>query len=317
LEKIYFSIMIIFKIIKKLLFIFKRVIKFFVERIPRPIAKILFLLIIAFDDFFLKTRIYLFSLFCGKQNKVLKALEDLKTHGVAVIPNFYNNEEINNIKASCILQLDNLPLEKLKTKEYISNMKININNQEVYLEKLGRSLKLKGLSKVNNFFKNVGKKSEIKLLNLIYHLSFKGPFLIYNLTHDGSFKHPALSPSTPSEEAIAGKVHMDLYKHQLRCFIALDDVRNENGPTVYYKNSMNFKEIKENHLNMFLKDFDFSPEEGGDHFLSEKKKNFLEQNNLKSTLTCNKGDLALIDLKTAHYATLPQKGQRHLLWLYY
>ena len=70
----------------------KKMLKFFVKRIPRPIAKPLFLLIISFDDIFLKTRIYLFSLFCGKQNKVLKALKDLKTHGVAVIPNFYNDK---------------------------------------------------------------------------------------------------------------------------------------------------------------------------------------------------------------------------------
>ena len=70
-------------------------------------------------------------------------------------------------------------------------------------------------------------------------------------------------------------------------------------------------------LNKFLKDFDFNLDKGGDHYLNEEKKSFLEKKNLKSKLTCKKGDLALIDLKTAHYGTLPEKGQRHLLWLYY
>ena len=306
--------MIIIKIFKKLILIFKNIIKFFVKRIPRFIAKPLFLFIISLDDILLKTRIYLFGIFYGKQHKVSKALKDLKTYGVAIIPNFYNEKEVTDMKNSCIEHLDSLPLEKLKTDEYISNMNVNINNQEVYLERLGGSLKLKG---INNFFKDIGKRIEMKLINLIYHLSFKGPFLIYNLTHDGSFKHPAVPMPKTNDEAIAGKAHVDLYKHHLRCFIALDDVRNDNGPTVYYKNSMNFKEIKENHLNLFLKDFDFNLDKGGDHYLNEKKKSFLEKKNLKSKLTCKKGDLALIDLKTAHYGTLPEKGQRHLLWLYY
>tara|TARA_B100001996_G_scaffold371278_1_gene346442 strand:+ start:40 stop:960 length:921 start_codon:yes stop_codon:yes gene_type:complete len=306
--------MIIVKIFRKLILILKRIIKFFVKRIPRVIAKPLFLLIINLDDILLKARIYFFSLFCGKKHRVSKALYDLKTYGVAIIPNFYSEKEVTDIKNNCIRQLDSLPLEKLKTEEYIPNMKVNIDNQEVYLERLGGSLKLKG---INNFFKDVGKRIEMKLINLIYHLSFKGPFLIYNLTHDGSFKHPAVPMPKINDEAIAGKAHVDLYRHHLRCFIALDDVKNDNGPTVYYKNSMNIKEIKENHLNLFLKDFDFNLDEGGDHYLNETKKNFLEEKNLKSKLICKKGDLALIDLKTAHYGTLPQKGQRHLLWLYY
>ena len=309
--------MIIVKIFRKLILIFKNIIKYFVKRIPRVVAKPLFLLVMQLDDISLKMRIYLFSIFCGKQSKVLNALQDLKKDGVAIIPNFYNEKEINELKKSCIHQLDNLPLDKLKTDEYISNMKVNINEQDVYLERLGGSLKLKGIGNINNFFKNISKRLEMKLINLIYHMSFKSPLIIYNLTHDGSFVHPAVPAPKKDDEAIAGKPHIDLYKHQLRCFIALDDVKNENGPTVYYKNSMNLKEIKENHLNMFLKEFNFSLEEGGDHFLNEKKKSLLEENKLKSTLTCNKGDLALIDLKTAHYATLPEKGQRHLLWLYY
>ena len=101
-------------------------------------------------------------MFYGKQHKVSKALKDLKTYGVAIIPNFYSEKEVGDMKNNCIGQLDSLPLEKLKTDEYISNMKVNINNQEVYLERLGGSLKLKG---INNFFKEVTKRMEIKLIN--------------------------------------------------------------------------------------------------------------------------------------------------------
>ena len=37
----------------------------------------------------------------------------------------------------------------------------------------------------------------------------------------------------------------------------------------------------------------------------------------KSYLECQKGDLALIDLKTPHYGALPKTGERQLLWFYY
>ena len=89
--------MIIVKISKKLILIFKNIIKFFVKRIPRFIAKPLFLFIISLDDILLKTRIYLFSIFYGKQHKVSKALKDLKTYGVAIIPNFYNEREDGSV----------------------------------------------------------------------------------------------------------------------------------------------------------------------------------------------------------------------------
>ena len=34
-------------------------------------------------------------------------------------------------------------------------------------------------------------------------------------------------------------------------------------------------------------------------------------------LNCKKGDLVIIDLKTAHHGVVPKKGERHLLWFYY
>lgn len=289
---------------------------FIIKKIPRKVVKPFLFLIMLFDDIFLRLRINLLNIFFSK-NRIFRALKELKSNGVAIVPNFYNEEEVSNIKKNCIKQLDELPLSKLKNNENIPNMSVQINNQYLTLERLGGSLKLKGLQKINTFFKNIGRNFETNLITLVYHLTLSKPFLVYNITHDGSFKHSALPSPKLNDEAIAGKPHVDLYLHKLRCFIALSDVRDDNGPTVFYKNSMNLKEIKKNHLNLFLKNFEFDIDEASSHILNEKKLDYLDKTQGKSLLTCNKGDLVLIDLKTAHYGTLPKKGERHLLWYYY
>ena len=289
---------------------------FFIKKIPFKVVKLLLLSIMFFDYIFLKLRINLLNIFFSK-NRISKALKELKNSGVAIIPNFYSEEQISKIKNNCIKQLDELPLSKLSNNTDVSNMSVKINNQDLKLERLGGSLKLKGLQKINNFFKNIGRNFEANLITLVYHLTLSKPFLVYNITHDGSFKHSVLPSPKTDDEAIAGTPHVDLYLHKLRCFVALSDVNANSGPTVFYKNSMNLKEIKKNHLNLFLENFEFDIDENGSHILNEKKLNYLEQTEGKSLLTCNKGDLVLIDLKTAHYGTLPKKGQRHLLWFYY
>ena len=50
--------------------------------------------------------------------------------------------------------------------------------------------------------------------------------------------------------------------------------------------------------------------------INEEKFKFLERKSDKVYLIGNKGDLTLIDLKTAHAATPLKKSQRHILWCY-
>ena len=80
---------------------------------------------------------------------------------------------------------------------------------------------------------------------------------------------------------------------------------------------MNSNILKTNHINLFLKKFDFQIDNEASHYISENKLNHLNEKCDKFFLKCKKGDLALIDLKTAHYAVLPKKGERQLLWFYY
>ena len=300
----------IYKIINKLTFF---------KKLNKKFAKPIFSIIINLDDIFFKFRIFLISIFLKKDNKVKKALKQLKENGVAIIENFYSDEEINNLKKECSGILDQIPLEKAKNTEYIQSESININEKTIYLEKLGRSIKIKGLNSLNSFFNKIGKKLELNLITLTYHLNKNKPYVIYNVTHDGSAVHPVLKDysKVKSNEAIAGKPHIDLYIHKLRCFVALNDVNEENGATIYYNKSTHSKMLKKYYTNLLLKQFEFKIENGESHYVEGAELNKLNESCKKLFLNCKKGDLALIDLKTAHYGIMPKKGERHLLWFYY
>ena len=153
----------IIKIINKLKFLKKFNVK---------IIKPLFISIIYFDDIFLKFRIFLVSIFLTKNNRVVKALQELKKNGVAVINNFYSENEIDNLKSECFKLLDNISIEKVSGPEYIRAEPIKIENKVIYLEKLGKSIKLKGLNTINSFFSKIGRRMENNLITMVYHLSF-------------------------------------------------------------------------------------------------------------------------------------------------
>ena len=70
--------------------------------------------------------------------------------------------------------------------------------------------------------------------------------------------------------------------------LALEDVKNNNGPTVCYKNSMNLNFIKENHLNQALEDFNFHKNKDISHFVSDDKIKSLEEQSEKYFITAKK-----------------------------
>jgi len=300
--------------------IYKIIIKLtFFKKINKKLAKPIFSTIIYLDDVFLKLRIFLISAFLKKDNKVKKALKDLKENGVAIIENYYSDEEINKIKKECSVILDQIPLEKAKNTEYIEAASVSIDKKIIYLEKLGKSIKIKGLNFLNSFFNKIGKKMELNLITLTYHLNMSKPYVLYNVTHDGSAVHPILKDYSKikNNEAIAGKPHVDLFIHKLRGFVALNDINEENGATIYYNKSTNSKILKKYYTNLFLEAFDFKIEKKESHYVSGAELNELSRSCPKLFLNCKKGDLGLIDLKTAHHGIVPKKGERHLLWFYY
>ena len=283
----------------------------FLKKLPIVIAKPIFKILILFDEIFWNFRIVIFLLFVGKKSKIGSTIYQLKENGYAVFENYYNNNDTQKIKENCLRVLDDLPAEELDTNEYVENL---VLSNGLRVEKLNGSIKIKGLNQTDNFFKKISNNLKIKTISLIYQLT-SHPFLIYNLVHDGTFDHPVMR-NPVGTKMIAGQPHIDLQFHSLRCALALDHINDDNGPTIIFKKSMKKKKIKKNHINIFLEQFGFDIKNESGHNLSENDLQYLEKNSQKIKITCKKGDLILLDLKSAHYQSILKKGQRHILWHY-
>ena len=292
----------------------------FFKKLDVKNAKNIFQMIIFLDQIFLRIRLFILKFFSMKNKKASQAIRDLENNGVAIIKNFYNEERINEINENCLDLLNKIPIKITYNKEYIQAKEFQIGDKKLYLEKLGKSVKIKGLNLISNLTKLISDNSFFNALIFTYHLNKNKPYIIYNVSHDGSETHPVLkdySAQNNQNEAIAGKPHTDLFIHKLRCFVALKDVDQNNGATIYYDKSHKSKLLKKTHMNLFLNKFDFDSDPNNTDYISNEILQELEKNYQKKHLVCNKGDLVLIDLKMAHYAVMPKKGSRHLLWLYY
>jgi len=275
----------------------------FIRSLKKKRATFFLNLIISADEVFWRIRLFIFILILGKRNKFGKALYELRKTGIGIIPNFYTDQKVSDIKKECLNLMDKLSENRID--------KINI-------ELVSNQIKIKGLHEVNKFFQSIGRDIKNSIINFAYHVWFSKPYLIYNLFHDGKFNHPIfLNKKKEKSETIAGKPHVDLFLHQLRMCLALEDVKETNGPTVCYKNSMNLEFIKENHLNLALEQFNFNQDKNLGHYVNENKIGNLENYSEKHLVTANKGDLILIDLKTVHNQTPLTEGERHFLWFYF
>lgn len=283
-------------------------------------AKKIFQIIIFLDRIFLKLRLFFLKIFNFKNKNATQVIEDLENNGVAVVKNFCNQDRINAIKEHCLDLTNKIPKEKTINTKYIEANKFQVDSETLYLEKLGKSVKIKGLHLISNFTKLITFNNFFNSLIFAYHLNKNKPYILYNVSHDGSETHPVFkdhSHNNDQNEAIAGKPHIDLFMHKLRCFVALEDVNLNNGATVYYEKSHSSELLKKNHLNVLLNKFDFDTDVYDTHCISNKTLKELEKKYQKKHLVCNKGDLVMIDLKMVHYAVMPKQGSRHLLWLYY
>jgi hypothetical protein len=282
------------------------------KKLPKVIVKPIFKVLILFDEIFWNFRIAIFLLFTGKASKLGSAIYQLKENGYAIFEDFYNYDDADKIKKHCIKILDDLPIKDLNTSDYIPNLALP---NGLRVEKLKGSIKIKDLDQTDSFFKEISNNLKIKIIKTIYQLAWWRPILIYNLVHDGTFKHPIMS-NPIGEKMISGQPHIDLQFHSLRCALALDNINEDNGPTIIYRRSMKKKKIKKNHLNIFLEKFGFDTNNESGHNLNKDDLQYLEENSQKVKITCKKGDLILLDLKSAHYQSILKKGQRHILWYY-
>ena len=86
-------------------------------------------------------------------------------------------------------------------------------------------------------------------------------------------------------------------------------VKRDNGATIYYNKSRSSNFLEQNYLNLFLKAIDIKINDMDSHYINENKLNDIKMSCEKSYLECQKGDLALIDLKTPHYVFAENRGE--------
>jgi len=252
------------------------------------------LLKIYIHEFFWQVRINFFAIISF--NKQLKlCIFELKKNGYVVIPNYFNEKILSKIHAECQFLLNNIEL---------------IDN----IEKIPGSIKLKNIGKKSFFLNKIQQNFFLKFLAIIYSFKIRliknGALLIYSLTHDGKSNIKNLEGSFRGK-MIAGDPHLDTPIHELKAFVALNNINKKNGPFVSIKSSNNFnKDLINNYMGMRngIPNSEIINQNYVDKLIQSEKVFFG---------TVNRGDLVIIDTRSIHYASSLIEGKREMLWLYY
>ena len=269
-----------------------------------------------------KFKISLFTLFLSKNSIYRKCLLDLKRDGVTILPNYFDLEKTKQISKECYKELNKIPKNIIK-----ENIENYILENQINIEKIKGSIKLKAIQKSNKNIKKLVKNNFLSLFSGFYSYglsSFKrflgtiknGPLLIYHLTHDGSFDHYTV-PEGVDGKMIAGEIHVDSPMPGIKGFIALEKINIENGPICYFKKSNSFKHLKEFYLDLFLAESGIEKNNDTSRRINEKLIKYCKDNFSLYEGCVNPGDLILFDTSGVHYASQLTKGQRHVLFKYY
>ncbi len=252
------------------------------------------LLKIYLHEIFWHFRINFFSILCF--NKQLRyCIFELKKNGYVIIPKYFSDKLLTKIHDECLFFLNNIEL---------------VDN----IEKIAGSIKLKNIGRKSFFLKSIQQNYFLKILAIIYSFKIKlirnGALLIYSFTHDGKNKIKNIEGSF-NGKMIAGDPHLDSPIHELKAFVALHNIGEENGPFVSIRSSNKFnKNLITNYLGM-RKAIPNSEK------INIEYVNKLKQNSTIFYGTVKKGDLVIIDTRSIHYASSLKEGSRELLWFYY
>ena len=194
-------------------------------------------------------------------------------------------------------------------KNKIRDLKNNLSDESSDL--------IKDLSYENKSFKkfslNEKKQSIIYLFesNLFKIINF---IITSKYTKIPSVKY-SINKKIDSEEQhdVASHAHFDSYLHETKVLIALDDINENNGPTLFLPRSGNFKlKYFKQYFVSWLK---------VNNLINQNKTNLigLSELNKKSVIKfCLKqGDAIIFDSRFLHRASHITEGERKVLWLYY
>jgi len=251
----------------------------------------------------------------GKRKRLGTVLGQLYKEGIAVIPNYYSDEELVLIDQYCS--------KALKESE-------DKPADEILIARRGGSVRLKQLQKKYPLLRRFSEDIFIVFINIVFSLRIRFPNLIYSVTDTKAYQ------SVTEQEAkylFGINYHFDNYFHQLKAIVVLEDVRPENGPTSFIPNSSG---IHWNQFNYFLFKYKGNKvkvkscntyktiQEGLEKRVYDDSE-FLENDFCESLIakktpqliTANRGSLVLFDTRNIHRATPPESGCRRLLWMYF
>lgn len=213
-------------------------------------------------------------------NEELAYFNELNENGVAVIPNFYSEEECNQMITE---------FESLKDKY----AKVYNNDKRIFgIHKLSETFKK--LHHDNEMFKRVGE-------------SYVGDELIIQTTMAAK-----IVPDNNEKFGSGGSWHRDSFSRQFKAIAYLDDVSIENGPFMYIKGSHKMENMKKviNELKGHTPgDYRYTNEE------IEKIKDILGEE--ITYFTAPKGTLVLADIRGLHTGMPIKKGHRYAVFNYY
>ena len=238
--------------------------------------KYLFSLALAIKEKKLKKNSYI-----GLNKDESKLVENLKTDGVAVIPNFFTADE-------CTQMIDAFEALDEKYAKYYNN------DKRIYgIEKLSAVFKNKFHD--NEMFKKIGE-------------AYIGDKLILQTTMAAK-----IVPDDTAVFGSGGAWHRDSFSRQFKAIAYLDDVNINNGPFMYIKGSHTMENI--NKVLFQLKghtppsNFRYTDDE------IERISTILGQE--VTYYTAPKGSLVLADIRGIHTGMPIKEGHRYAVFNYY
>ncbi len=277
---------------------------------------------VIFCHFISNLKLNFISLILNKKSSYKKYVDEFDSKGCVVIPGYFSEEKVSKILKLNIDELNKVPQNLIQ--ERMDNIELK---NGVLIEKIKGSIKLKNIENSNKELKKLFKLNYISIFSGFYSygiLNIKkflysivhGPLLLYNLTHDGSFKHYAV-PDKVSDEVIAGDPHIDSPLPGIKAFVALKKIEKDNGPFCYFEKSNSYKYLKNFYIKLFFSEKKIDDNEKTTRTLNNELISYCKSNFNLYKATINAGDLVIFDTCGVHFASKLSNGQRHLMFLYF
>ena len=216
-----------------------------------------------------------------------KLLREVKSKGYSILPSYYSESDIDTIKD--------------EIKKTLNEREVN----KIYVQEMPGSFRMKRMEKHSLSIKAMTQNFFWVLINFLYSLKLTVPVTMYSET----------KVTEKGMSLFAQQPHFDLFIHQLKIIIALDDVTESNGPTriLPYSLKFNFSLLK-----TYFKSFMTLKDDLNDRvFISNLKYENLLKNKKEVKVLLKKGDVVFFDSRVVHRASPVLEGERKLLWFYF